>query len=525
MVSRMMVGLAGLALLAYAVGLVLASPLFPAAGEPVRPELVVYLVVGTVVAGLVHVAACVVAYRRPPRILVVVAVAAAARLILLFGSPGPVLEDAAVRQRFDARLVNRGVNPYEFRPRQLAGEDAEVRSWPIERQERLVAARSRMSGTDGVAHPGALPRPDLRAQAMPLQLWITSVADRFKPSSSRGLAFLALVADAFAVFLLVLALRSLGRPAGWVLVYAWSPVVLKEFHGTLRPDVFLMPVLAGLVYCLASGRRLLAAVPLALAAGLRLPLLLLAPVLGRRVGLLGLVLAALLFAGPFLPFWTDAFPAGHYFETQVHVWRNFEYGSMLENPLRGALSGLESTAENTLAVAGVELARPDQPLYVLLVKILLALMLLGLVTYLAIRNDDEREEPSFRRDATGTFALLAGLLAVSPVLHPGLAAWLLPLLAVRRFGLAWLALPVIASLTYLTHLQGPEAADLPLPFLGGALSYRLLGFGLFAVLLLVDWRLRDDLFPGQGAAASRPSRPAIDNSWSYELPEPEPVRY
>ncbi len=524
MLSRMIVGTAALAFLAYSVGLAAVSAVFPDPGKAAASDHVILFVVATVAAAMLHVGACLVAHKQPPRLFLVLAVAIGARLVLLFGGPGPILEGDLERQRFDARLVNQAISPYEFRPTHLAGDSSETLAWPQAKQERLSQARARMSSSEDAPIAGELRRPDLRTAALPLQLWISSVADRFKPASSRGLAFLALVADVIAIFFLILALRALGKPAGWVMVYAWSPVLLHGIYCTLPVDAFLMPVLAALVYCLASGRRLLTAVPVALGAGLQLPLLLLVPVLGRRLGVLGVLLVAILFVGPFLPFWADSTPTGAFFETQVHVWRHFEYNSILENPLRKAFSFLPGAAENTLSVAGVELARPGEKLYVLLVKVLLGVCLLGLATYLAIRAGDGEEAMSFRRDGRATFAILAALLLVSPVLHPMTAVWILPFIAVRPCGLSWLALPAIVCLSYLTHLAGPDAADLT--FAGGLLSYRVFGYSLFGVLLFLDWRLRDRLFPdGNASAESHNRQQSSDDAWGYELPEAEPLAY
>ena len=78
--------------------------------------LAVVFVVATLGATLLHVAASVVAHRRPPQLRYVVLVGMAARLLLIFGGAEPILEGDRTRLRFEGRLVNRGVNPYEFRP-------------------------------------------------------------------------------------------------------------------------------------------------------------------------------------------------------------------------------------------------------------------------------------------------------------------------------------------------------------------------------------------------------------------------
>jgi len=80
----------------------------------------------------------------------------------------------------------------------------------------------------------------------------------------------------------------------------------------------------------------LAGAALALCGGLRFALLALLPVSGRRAGILGLMLAIVLLVVPFLAFQTPEVPMRRYVEGNVHVWRHYEYNSILENLLRGA---------------------------------------------------------------------------------------------------------------------------------------------------------------------------------------------
>ena len=122
LIPRLLVLLGGLALLGYTAGLVLLDDRFPAPGTAAEPRLVVLFVAATLLASIVHVAACLASYRRPPRLLLVLVVAFAARLGLLFGAPAPILEGDPQRIRFEGRMVNRGVHPYEFKPAHL--EDA-----------------------------------------------------------------------------------------------------------------------------------------------------------------------------------------------------------------------------------------------------------------------------------------------------------------------------------------------------------------------------------------------------------------
>lgn len=494
MLNRLLIGTTALALLAYAGGLVWGGPTFPDPGLQAEAVPIWLFVSGTLFVTALYVLTCIVSLRRPPRLTTVILIGAAARLILLFGAPGAILEGDHQRLRVDARLVNQGIHPYEFTPSHLLDQEADDALLTGSQLRRLTYARASIAAQEDAPRPDRVRRPDQRSTAAPLSLWIGSVADWFKPDSTRGFAFFVLVADAVAVFLLILALRALQRPVAWALVYAWSPVLLKESYCTISPDAFLMPALAGLVYCIASRRKLLLAVPLALCAGIRPILILLWPVMARRTGLLGISLTVMLFVMPYLAFYAPEVPLSRFSEGQLHVWRHFEYNSLLENVGRRVAENIGGVSESTLTLAGVDFVSPGDAWGLLLVKLLGAAIALGVVTYLAIRVADEDELPEDRaKDALRDLLVIVGtLLLVTPVLHPWHAVWLLPILALRPSGIAWLAFPGLVVLSYLTQLEGPDAADLT--FAGGHLSFRLIEYGVFLLLVLVDYGTHNRFF-------------------------------
>lgn len=495
MIRRLVVGAAAAALIAYAAGLVATSGLLPPAGvEGADPRAVVIFVAATFVVSILQVIACVVSHRNPPRLWLVLLVAFGARLVLIFGAPKPFLEGDLERMRFDARMARIGLNPYEFRPCHLLDGTPPERTFSDPELERLARVRAAMSASETAPRPDNVLYPGHRSCYTPLGLWLTSVGDRFKPDSTRGTAFLVLVADTLAVYLLLLALRAMRMPLSWVMLYAWSPVLLKEAYVTMAIDAFVLPAVAGMVLCIATGRRMLTAVPLAVAAGLRPAMLLLLPVKARRIGLLGLLLALALLAFPVLPFLRIDIPVGSYLEGQLHVWRYFEYNSLAENLARAALRGYHGIADNSLSLLGVELVQPGDPLGPLLAKLVLLGILLGVTTYATIRLLPPEAPAGVVRDAafSDLFTMLAALLLLSPVIHPWHALWLLPVLVVRP-SLCWLSLPAILSLSYLTHIEGARAADLT--FLNGQVSFRALEYGLFGLLWVLDRLWRPELFP------------------------------
>jgi len=499
MVGRFLIGFTGVVTLLYAGAIVwFSDQLTPGPDGNPPGDVILLSVAVTIGVALLHVGACLAAHRDPPRVFFILFIGGLARLILLFGSPGPLLEGDHERIRFESRLVNRGVNPYRYRPADLFDDAAEDYLRSEEERKRLAIVRAELTASTVGPRPEDVGRPDLRAASTPAELAIGAVADRFKPENTRGYAFLVLCADAVAVFLLLMALRALEFPLSWVIIYAWSPVLLRESYGTLGVDSFVLPAIALLVYAFASGRKLLAGIGAAAMMALRPAFALFTPLLARRAGFLAAGLALVLVAATFVPYLlagdTDpgGMAAGH-----VHLWRHYEYNSLAENVLRAVFRPLDLAAENTLSIAGVEIVQPGRNLYALIAKLVCLVALLGIVTYLVIRIPDRLQDANHPA-LTDLFVTIAAMLFLAPVVTPAMTLWLLPVLVVRTFGIAWLALPGLASLCYLTHLNGPGAADYVLP--GTGVSYRVLVYGGFALLLVVDHFRRRALFPSHAAA-------------------------
>ncbi|MEM9304990.1 MAG: hypothetical protein AAGE01_22955 [Pseudomonadota bacterium] len=498
MLGRFLIGLTGVVFLVFAGGVVwFADRLnYGVDGQP-GGDMVLLFVVATMVMSTLYIVACIAAHRDPPRVFFILFIGGLARLVMIFGSPGPLLEGDHARLRYDARLINRGVNPYAYRPQELLDGSAEDFLRSEEEKRRIAMVRAEMTASTDGPRPTDVARPDLRTTATPAALTMGAAADRFKPQNTRGYVFFVLCADALAAFLLLLALRSLEFPLAWIIVYAWSPVLLIEGYGTLGVDPFVLPGLALLVLALVSGRRMLAGIGAAAVVMLRPAFVILAPILVRRAGVMATILMLVVAASTFLPFVLapDTNPA-HMAQGTLHQWRHFEFNSLVENLVRGALGPLELSADYTLSVAGVEIVAPGQSLVPLVAKVLCLVLLLGIVTYLAIRVPDRVQARSLP-GLTDLFVAVAAMLLLAPVLHPSMTIWLLPILAVRVFGIAWLALPSLTMLGYLTHLSGPGMADYQLP--GTPVSYRVLAFGIFGLLLIVDRFRGRQIFPSAAA--------------------------
>jgi hypothetical protein len=199
--------------------------------------------------GLLVLAALGVALGCPPRpaLAVIAVVAVALRLALL--PVAPHLSTDAYRYVWDGRVQAAGINPYAHIPADPA----------------LSALR------DAAIFPN-INRADYAPTIYPpaAQILFQLVARISDSLLAMRLAFV--LCEGVIVAVLLSLLRRLGRPAVRVLAYAWHPLAVWEIAGSGHLDAaMLAAMMAGLWIALVAGRRLLAAVVLAVAALIKPP--------------------------------------------------------------------------------------------------------------------------------------------------------------------------------------------------------------------------------------------------------------
>jgi len=228
------------------------------------------------------------------------------RLVLLFSEP--IQEVDIYRYLWDGQVVGSGGNPYRYSPHHVLAADSHG---PLPAGlERLADLRDRSPTTAAIlsrVHFG-----ELTSVYPPVSQAVFALAALLTPEQA-GLPMHLLVMKSLIVLfdlatlgMLVLLLRQAGLPQEWCLMYAWCPLVLKEFANSGHLDsiaVFLaISALSAAVRLLypagmtgsgipeTSSRRWLwiSAVLLALGAGAKIFPIIFAPLLilsaWRRVG-------------------------------------------------------------------------------------------------------------------------------------------------------------------------------------------------------------------------------------------------
>lgn len=196
------------------------------------------------------------------------------RLIGLLGLP--IFEDDFFRYLWDGRMLVETGSPYGIAPAEFFGTEL-----LDERFEDIL---------------GQINHPHIATVYGPFCQWIFGLAYLISPGNIWPLQLIFALAD----LAIILMLLKLAKP-NWVLLYAWSPLLIKETAFTAHPDVIGAAMVLGAVLLLKRDRWLLAAILLALAAASKVFALILVPfLLGLRIrAWLVFSVTALLVALPF----------------------------------------------------------------------------------------------------------------------------------------------------------------------------------------------------------------------------------
>jgi hypothetical protein len=300
------------------------------------------------------------------------------------------------RYIWESRVVRAGMNPYAHSPR--SPELAPLRDWVWE----LVQHKS---------VPAAYP---------PIAQYVFALAGLLPLNPVIELKLVLALFEALTVLLLADLIRRLGRPASWVICYAWHPLAVCEVVGRGHLDsigIFFLVLSARLLLVSSGPGRVASGASLALSIlskGYSLvvvPFLALAAKPRRRHFLLALLLAGFLAYVPFLTAGTDLFRG---LTLYAQKWTG---NSSIFALVDLALSRLTSHHDVIARVA---------------CGIALACWLAWLIF--------TRRRPYDTRDAVRlSLQALVGFVLLAPTVYPWYLAWTLPFLCLERC-LPWLVL-------------------------------------------------------------------------------------
>lgn len=337
------------------------------------------------------------------------------RLVLLFSEP--IQEDDFYRYLWDGKVVVSGLNPYRFTPREVQTDNG--KEGPLQPYRELIETDAHLA-----LLLSRINHPDVPTLYPPVAQAVFGLAALIVPGSVLALRLVFFCFDLAVCLVIVRLLGLLGSSPLWVLVYAWSPLVIKETINSSHYDVvptflLVLALLAVITGRLSAGFLSLGGAIL----GKVFPVVLL-PLfawhawrrygLGRACG--GLALTGLVLTGGYAPFVAAGSGLWQGFVTFAEHWQT----NSLVFPL------LHQMVANRWLANGIVVG-----------------CLVGAVG-IALRWNSEGNDGRFLR---GCFFVIGASLLLSPVGNPWYFMWIMPFVCLFPSA-SWLLLSGLLGLYY-----------------------------------------------------------------------------
>ena len=351
------------------------------------------------------------------------------RLIALWGLP--IFEDDFYRYLWDGKLLVETGQPYGVAPAAFFGSDGLT-----EKFEDILSQ---------------INHPNIATVYGPFCQWVFAVGYLIAPGEIWPLQLIFGLAD----MAIVLMLLRMAKP-NWVMLYAWSPLMIKEFAFTAHPDVLGVALLLGGFLLMKSNRWVFAAVLLALAAATKVFALILIPfLLGFRIRAWFVFgVTALLVALPF---------------GVLQAWKP---------------EGLDAMATSWLFNAPIYLLLLQWFSFSTVKSVLLGTFVVFWALYLAREMYWERMTDSARKPFRPD-VLFAVFFLCAPVLNAWYYVWLLPFAVIYPSMTAWVGSVALC----LAYVSGINMLNSELGLYEQPMMVLVIQFAVIAIAFIWDvWR-------------------------------------
>ena len=190
-------------------------------------------------------------------VLVVFIVAVLARLILL--PSVPIHENDVYRYIWDGKVALSGINPYKYSPQQAQIKPENQESQTYDDFLKLKELRD-----ENRTFYNRIGYKDVSTIYPPLTQFVFMVSTFLGRGSIWFMKFLFILFDLAAIFLIYKILQLLKLNPLNVVIYAWSPLVLKEFANSGHYDSVAILCVVASVYFILSSRTKIAGVMMGL---------------------------------------------------------------------------------------------------------------------------------------------------------------------------------------------------------------------------------------------------------------------
>jgi hypothetical protein len=368
--------------------------------------------------------------------------AATFRLVLLLSNL--IQEDDVYRYLWEGRVSAEGINPYRYSAWQVEqyrhGVEIEKSPWTDEDRnnlDRLV----RVSGPetkfslilDRVNHP------HVSTIYPPLSQFLFWLAALAVPGSIAGFKLWIMALDGVTLWLLYRLLRSLGWNPLYLVVYAWSPLVLKEFGNTGHVDALAVTLVLSASVTALRGRTIGSLFFLALATASKFYPFILLPLFLHRIkgeGAGSLCKGLGVYIGTLAVLYLPFLGAGErLFHGLFRYAADWEMNDFLFSLIKSAYSSIPLEGLRSTLTVSFWTFQFENPWYEVLTKGT-AFGIVGLAVLYCLFRRDPKEPREF---LFSLFIVLGAVFLTSPVQNPWYLTWLMPFLVLFRFP-SWLLL-------------------------------------------------------------------------------------
>lgn len=324
------------------------------------------------------------------------------RLITLPGDP--LFEDDMHRYLWDGKVWSNGINPYFYPPSDFQLEHLQDDNW---------------EGINYKYVPTIYP---------PLAQMIFRASWELAPQSVILLKGIFSLFDLGVLLFIVIILGLLKKPKSMLILYAWNPLVIKEFANSGHLDV--VAIFFVMLFCVLSikGLRSLSAIALGLAILTKLYPLALLPALIRYLRVKHFfIIGVVIFLG-YVPFWNAQELIFEGLWTYAKYWEFNDSGYVLLNNFLKIFTDSHHTIAKGFIIVG--------------------LLMLGLYQSRNSAHDDLSRLKTF-------FLIIGGLLIFSPTVDTWYIIWIIPFLCFFP-NKSWLLLSGSSVMAYCYYWQNRD---------------------------------------------------------------------
>jgi len=385
-----------------------------------------------------------------------------------------MLEDDIYRYMWDGHMQTQGVNPYQYAPSAPETEPYRTEYW------------------------GKINFPYIPTIYPPTLQYLFLVSNIIYPGSVLGMKLLLVMFDTATIFLMLSLLRNLSLPGEWCLVYAWSPLVIKEIANSGHADSVSAFLIVAVLWLASRRQNTLTAVAMALLTLTKFFGVFLLPLFHRQWGWRHYLLCGSAMLMLYLPFINTQFNLFEGFLTYSRDWR---FNAGIYDWLRDIFYNLGWKLEFEFQNKLIYWTSSDLARYALFATVVL-------VAFYQTIMMEWRTRPL---DLSRAFFIVLGtLLMCSPVIDPWYLTWIAPLLCLHP-SRAWLLFTGLVYLSYIFYYDNVFPAWV-----------QPVEYGLFFALLLLEyflpsWRLGQCQTSNENPCQSEAREGMIDDD-SNQLP-------